>query len=81
MAGVIRRQSHLVTSQGLWEEDREEADPPSHTPTRHLLPWHPLAASGKQSHMPLFSSVKGICCLPLAYKSIKLYGQEPNHIN
>lgn len=74
VAGVVPRRTLVAVTPchltGAAVRGHRGGRPPSCTPKRHLLPQHPLAAGSKQSHMPLFSSVKGICRLPLAYKSI-----------
>lgn len=62
--GTQRWLSHLVTPQGLWHGG---GCPP---PLCHPVPWQLLAAGSKQSHTTLVSSVKGICHVLLAYKSI-----------
>lgn len=74
VAGVVPRHTLVAVTPchltGAAVRGHGGGRPPSCTSKRHLLPRHPLAAGSKQSHMPLFSSVKGICRLPLAYKSI-----------
>lgn len=74
MAGVIPGCSPVAATfchlTGAAVRGQRGGGPASCTPERHLLPRRPLAAGSKQSHTPLFSSVKGICRLPLVYKSI-----------
>lgn len=72
--GVIPRHSLVAVTPchptGAVDRGHQGGQPPSSAPERRLVRRHPLAAASKQSHMPLSSSVKGICCLLLAYKSI-----------
>lgn len=74
VTGVIPRHSLVAVTPchptGAVDRGHQGGQPPSSTPERRLVRRHPLAAASKQSHMPLSSSVKGICCLLLAYKSI-----------
>lgn len=74
LTGVIPRDSLVAVKPchptGTVDRGHQGGQAPSCTPKRHLVPRHPFATASKQSHMTLSSSVKGICCLLLAYKSI-----------